>query len=48
VHGEYVQIPINHLNGHGCIYCNPITIKSTTDEFIKKAKESVVINMIMV
>jgi very-short-patch-repair endonuclease len=37
-HGIFEQTPNNHLNGNGCLKCAG-NIKSTTAEFIKKAKE---------
>lgn len=38
IHGEFQQKPSGHMNGNGCPACfgDP---KSTTEEFIKKAKE---------
>ena len=36
-HGEFWQTPNNHLNGQRCPYCFG-KIKSTTEEFIEKAK----------
>lgn len=40
IHGEFEQVPISHLNGHGCEKCGIIkrslTQKSTTDEYINK------------
>jgi hypothetical protein len=42
-HGEFQQIPHNHLNGSGCIECGRINSKDkqtiTKQEFIEKAKE---------
>lgn len=38
-HGIFEQKANNHLNGQGCKLCNPKSIKSTTESFIKKAKE---------
>ena len=41
-HGEFTQVPNNHLNGQGCPKCkidkSTIELKSTTEEFIQKAK----------
>ena len=37
-HGEFLQIPNNHLQGQGCPYCAG-KIRLTTEEFIRKAKE---------
>lgn len=37
-HGEFEQIPDNHLSGKGCKYCGG-TAKMDTKLFIKKAKE---------
>ena len=34
-HGEFLQLPYNHLKGMGCRKCNSIT----TEEFIEKARE---------
>lgn len=36
IHGEFEQIPNNHLNGHGCSTCNN-NKKSNTEDFIKKS-----------
>lgn len=41
-HGDFEQLPLNHLHGEGCIKCkyahqNDLT-KSSTQEFIKKAE----------
>jgi len=38
VHGEFTQIPHSHLSGNGCDKCARIYRKSTTEEFISKAK----------
>ena len=38
-HGEFQQIPSNHLNGQGCPKCAQEKHNSTTEEFIRKAKE---------
>ena len=42
-HGEFWQIPSNHLKGQGCPKCGIEARKesrsSTTEEFIKKARE---------
>lgn len=42
IHGEFWQSPNKHLIGHGCPTCGIIkctnSIRSSTDEFIKKAK----------
>ena len=37
-HGEFWQIPQDHIKGRGCIKCAGVS-KLTTEEFIKKAKE---------
>lgn len=37
-HGEFLQIPNNHLQGQGCPICSG-KIKKTTEQFIKEAKE---------
>jgi len=37
IHGEFWQLPSDHLFGRGCDKCRP-NIKSTTEEFIIKAK----------
>ena len=39
IHGEFWQLPILHLNGHGCIRCNNGAKPYTQEEFIDKAKE---------
>ena len=36
-HGEFLQKPNTHLNGHGCPKCSPVA-KSDTETFIKKAR----------
>jgi hypothetical protein len=42
-HGEFTQIPVNHIKGHGCKKCSEIFIgsknKSSKEKFIEKAKE---------
>ena len=38
VHGEFWQIPGNHLCGNGCSECSGKK-KSNTEDFIKKARE---------
>ena len=38
IHGEFEQIPSNHLKGKGCLYCGG-TSKLDNNLFIKKAKE---------
>jgi very-short-patch-repair endonuclease len=38
IHGPFCQIPNNHLRGRGCLECSGHR-KSTTEEFIKKARE---------
>lgn len=37
IHGEFEQIPSDHLSGKGCYKCYG-SVKLTTEEFIKKAK----------
>ncbi|HTA26500.1 MAG TPA: DUF723 domain-containing protein [Bacteroidia bacterium] len=37
-HGDFEQTPISHLQGRGCTKCGG-TSKSSTEEFIKKAKQ---------
>ena len=37
VHGDFEQLPLNHLKGDGCYRCSGFT--KTTDDFIKKANE---------
>ena len=41
IHGEFEQLPLNHLKGKGCIECGKIKIsnkkKKTTEEFIENA-----------
>jgi len=43
IHGEFWQLPTNHLRDHGCPDCGvaarALTQTSTTEEFIAKAKE---------
>lgn len=36
-HGEFLQSPRDHLNGHGCTKCSGNKRSLTTGEFIKKA-----------
>ena len=36
-HGEFLQSPRDHLNGHGCTKCSGNKRRLTTGEFIKKA-----------
>ena len=42
IHGEFQQIPTDHLKGHGCSKCYQSTISErmlqTTEEFIEKSK----------
>lgn len=38
-HGEFWQIPNNHLNGSGCRKCNKYGNRYTTEEWISKAKK---------
>ena len=38
VHGEFEQLPTNHLNGQGCKRCFNDKVKSNTQEFIDKAR----------
>jgi hypothetical protein len=37
-HGDFLQIPYNHLEGKGCPKCAIQNIKSNTDDFINKSK----------
>ena len=37
VHGDFEQMPLNHLKGDGCYRCSGFT--RTTDDFIKKASQ---------
>lgn len=43
IHGEFLQLPYNHLRGVGCIKCwnlrDSNSKTKTTNDFIKKAKE---------
>jgi len=39
IHGIFEQKPNNHLNGQDCPRCIDNNIKSSTEEFIKRAKE---------
>jgi hypothetical protein len=36
IHGEFWQIPSDHLNGHGCPHCKGVS-KLTKEEFVEKA-----------
>ena len=42
IHGEFPQLPYNHLKGYGCKKCSVITsanmCRSNNEEFIEKAK----------
>ena len=38
-HGEFLQSPYKHLQGHGCPKCAKSGVKLTTEDFLKKAKE---------
>ena len=38
IHGDFSQLPSHHLNNHGCPICGD-TVRSNTDDFIKRAKE---------
>ena len=37
-HGDFSQLPSHHLSNHGCPICGD-TVRSNTDDFIKRAKE---------
>ena len=37
-HGDFKQIPANHLNGSGCVECN--RKKKTSQEFVEKANKT--------
>lgn len=37
-HGDFPQTPHNHWNGHGCPGCKADEARSTTEEFVEKAK----------
>lgn len=39
VHGEFTQLPSNHLKGSGCLRCSHDKKKSKTDDFIERCKE---------
>lgn len=39
VHGEFTQLPSNHLKGSGCLRCSHSVKKSKTEEFVEKYKE---------
>ena len=43
IHGEFWQLPNNHLRGHGCMNCyndkRGRTLVFTTDDFIRRARE---------
>jgi hypothetical protein len=38
IHGEFFQMPMDHLNGRGCSKCSG-KYSPTTEEFIEKAKK---------
>ena len=38
IHGTFYQLPYKHLGGQGCPFCSG-TLKKTTEQFIKKARE---------
>jgi hypothetical protein len=38
LHGEWEQTPHAHLKGHGCFKCGRDGLRSSTNEFVKKAK----------
>lgn len=44
IHGEFEQIPMSHVKGHGCNLCRHEYIKAnsrdTLEEFLKKAKQT--------
>lgn len=44
IHGEFEQIPMSHVKGHGCNLCRHEYIKAnsrdTLEEFLEKAKQS--------
>lgn len=37
-HGEFLQLPSHHMNGHGCPYCGN-TVKKTLEGFIRDSVE---------
>jgi hypothetical protein len=37
VHGEFEQLPSNHLTGSGCLSCGILSITGNKDDFINKA-----------
>jgi hypothetical protein len=43
IHGDFLQMPNNHMRGAGCIKCSiemqSNNIRGTTEEFIKKSKQ---------
>ena len=43
IHGEFMQVPTIHVQGHGCMLCGfdrmKESITSNTEEFIKKARK---------
>jgi hypothetical protein len=39
IHGEWEQNPRAHLKGHGCFKCGRDGLRSSNEEFVKKAKE---------
>ena len=38
IHGLFEQRPVNHLRGHGCMYCGN-ALKNTKEEFIEAARK---------
>lgn len=38
-HGDFLQTPIIHIRGHGCLKCGRLKITMTTDEFIIAARK---------
>lgn len=39
IHGPFRQMPYNHLNGHRCFECGIAARRSTTMEFVVRARE---------
>jgi len=37
-HGEFLQVPNNHLNGRGCFYCSYDNKRGNKIDFVKKSK----------
>ena len=40
IHGEFEQVALNHMKGHDCVLCAGDQLRSSSNEFIEKAKKS--------